>query len=564
LTAAPIYVRERTDARDAGRDASPKRNEPNEQKESQATILVKLVRESGAELFHDGDTAYVHVPAGDHHETHGLRSRRGRAWLGSLFFECMNRAPGSRGIGDATNTLEAMALRGPEHRVFVRIAALDDRIVLDLVDGSWRVVEVAANGWRVLADSPVRFRRPKGLLPLPAPEPGGVITDLRPFLNIATDDDFVLVVAVLLGWLRGRGPYPLLIENGEQGSAKSTLTRVLKALIDPNASPLRSGPREPRDLMIAATNGHLLGFDNLSDLPAWLSDALCRLSTGGGLGTRLLYSDEEEQLFDAVRPVVLNGIPEFASRPDLVSRSVFVTLPPIPDDRRRDESTFFTDFECARPKLLGALLDLISIALRNERTVHLDRLPRMADFAKWVVAAEPGCPWPPGTFLRVYSGNREQAIQATIDGDPVADFIKVIGPWSGTAKELLGLLNEKTPETVRNRKDWFKRPGDLANALRRLAPALRQVGFNVTWTRTSEARLIHVTRANDARSSASPPSPASPPVQNPVANDDDDGDAQRGTASRSPTTIGPGDIGDGSDAAIPGHSNAGLRERFEL
>jgi hypothetical protein len=259
--------------------------------------------------------------------------------------------------------------------------------------------------------------------------------------------------------------------------------------------------------MIAATNGHVLGFDNLSDLSDWLSDAICRLSTGGGFTTRALYTDDEEQIFDAVRPIVLNGIPDFASRQDLVSRSVFVTLPPIPESRRRDESTFWAEFEQARPQVLGALLDAVSIALRNELTVQLDRLPRMADFAKWVVAAEPALPWEPGTFIKVYAGNRADAIEATLDGDPLADLVKGFGKWSGIATDLLTALNDKTDEATRNKKDWYKQPRQVADALRRLAPALRQVDINVDFVKEkgskNRRRIIEIENKGGAASAAS-------------------------------------------------------------
>src|SRR5438046_7757433 len=137
------------------------------------------------------------------------------------------------------------------------------------------------------------------MLPLPAPERGGSIEALWPFLNLSSRNDFVLVVAWLLATLRPRGPYPLLAISGEQGSAKTVLSKMLKALIDPNVAPVRALPREERELMIAANNGYLLAFDNLSGLPAWLSDALCRLASGGSFGVRQLFSHDAEVLFQA-------------------------------------------------------------------------------------------------------------------------------------------------------------------------------------------------------------------------------------------------------------------------
>ena len=188
--------------------------------------------------------------------------------------------------------LEARAqFDAPERAVHIRVAEHAGRIYLDLADERWRAVEIGAEGWRVIGSPPVRFRRPPGMLPLPEPETGGSIEALRPLLNIPSQNEFILVVAWLLATLRSGGPYPLLAVSGEQGSAKTVLSKLLRALVDPNAAPVRALSREQRELMIAANNGHLLAFDNLSALPTWLSDALCRLASGGGFAVRQLYTD---------------------------------------------------------------------------------------------------------------------------------------------------------------------------------------------------------------------------------------------------------------------------------
>ena len=140
----------------------------------------------------------------------------------------------------------------------------------------------------MIDNPPVRFRRAAGMQPLPMPVSGGSVEALRSFLNVQSDTDFVLVVAWALACLRNRGPYPVIVLSGEQGSAKSTFSAILRALLDPNTAPLRALPREDRDLFIAASNGHVLAFDNVSGLPAWISDTLCRLATGGGFAVRQL------------------------------------------------------------------------------------------------------------------------------------------------------------------------------------------------------------------------------------------------------------------------------------
>jgi hypothetical protein len=265
--------------------------------------------------------------------------------------------------------------------IHVRVAAHAGRLYLDLADERWRAVEIGTEGWRMIATPPVRFRRPEGMLALPEPRQGGSIEALRPMLNLADRNDFVLVVAWLLASLRPVGPYPLLAVSGEQGSAKTVLSKLLRALIDPNTASVRALSREQRELSIAANNGHLLAFDNLSVLPAWLSDALCRLASGGSFALRRLYTDDEEVLFEAARPILLNGIEDVISRADLADRAIFLTLAPIAEEQRRSETEHWREFELARPHILGALLDALAEGLRELPRVRLERLPRMADFA---------------------------------------------------------------------------------------------------------------------------------------------------------------------------------------
>ena len=312
--------------------------------------------------------------------------------------------------------------------------------------------------------------------PLPIPVKGGSVETLRSFLNVQSDADFVLVVAWALAVLRNRGPYPVIVLSGEQGSAKSTFSAILRALLDPNTAPLRALPREDRDLFIAASNGHVLAFDNVSGLPAWISDTLCRLATGGGFAVRQLHTDQDEVLFDAARPVILNGIEDIVTRPDLADRAVFLTLEPIPEDRRRPEAELWAAFEAERPRILGVLLDAVVQGLRRLPETRLDKLPRMADFALWATACETAL-WPAGAFWSAYCGNRDEAVEGVIDADPIAAAVRTVmatrTEWTGTASDLLGALAEAAGERVAKSKTWPDSPRALAGRLRRARLASR-------------------------------------------------------------------------------------------
>jgi hypothetical protein len=411
--------------------------------QKQADILIDLAQT--AQLFHAPDgTGFADLDINGHRETWPIRSKGFRRWLARRHFEATQGAPSSEALQSALNVIEAKAhFDAPERMVHVRVGGLDGRLYLDLSDETWRAVEIDTTGWRVIDTPPVRFRRAAGMKPLPMPVPGGSIETLRSFLNVQSDTDFVLVVAWALACLRNRGPYPVIVLSGEQGSAKSTFSAVLRALIDPNTAPLRALPRENRDLFIAASNGHVLAFDNVSGLPAWISDTLCRLATGGGFAVRQLYTDQDEVLFDATRPVILNGIEDIVTRPDLADRAVFLTLEPIPEDRRRTETELSAAYEAERPRILGVLLDAVVKGLKRLPETRLERLPRMADFALWATACETAL-WPAGTFWSAYCGNRDEAVEDVIDADPIAADVRAEMAtrtvWTGTASVVLARL----------------------------------------------------------------------------------------------------------------------------
>jgi len=245
--------------------------------------------------------------------------------------------------------------------------------------------------------------------PLPRPQGGGTTVLLRKLINIGDDHNWILFASWLVAALRTRGPFPILILQGEQGSAKSTMARFLRRIIDPSTALVRSPPQNERDLVIAASNSWVICYDNLSSSQPWFSDALCRLATGGEFTTRELYTNSEEVFFDAQRPVVLNGIDHLAERPDLADRALILHLPTIESQDRRDEEQLCSNFDRDLPLILGALCSAVSSALARIDDVRLDHKPRMADFAKLSAAAEHGLGFPAGAFMDAYRGNRVPA-----------------------------------------------------------------------------------------------------------------------------------------------------------
>ena len=474
---------------------------------SQADILIELAKP--ADLFDASDgTAFADIEVNGHRETWPIPSKGFRRWLNGRFYEETGGAPNSQALQLAQNVFEAKAhYGGQKHVVHVRVGEADGRLYLDLCDDAWRAVEIDAQGWRVIDNPPVRFRRSASMKALPRPVEGGSINELRRLLNVRSDNHFVLVVSCALACLNTRGPYPLLVVSGEQGSAKSTFSAMVRALVDPNVAPLRALPREDRDLFIAATNSHVLAFDNVSGLPLWTSDALCRLSTGGSFATRELYTDGDEMLFEASRPVILNGITDIVTRPDLVDRAIPITLDPIPDERRRSERELWAAFDAEHPRILGVLLDAVVRGLAMLPHTALEMLPRMADFALWATACETAL-WPAGTFMSAYCRNRDEAVDDAVDADPISSAVRGLmlrqPEWAGTATDLLAALSNEAGNPIASTKGWPESAKALSNRLRRAATFLRKVGIEIASGREGHARtrIIRIARVTSTPTAA--------------------------------------------------------------
>ncbi|MCS0674622.1 hypothetical protein [Cytobacillus firmus] len=456
----------------------------NDERETQAQCLIKLTK--NIELFHTPEKeAYARFSLNGHLETWALRGKDFRLWLTKRFFEIQAKPPGGQALADTLNVLEARALfEGETQNVYIRIAETDNAIYIDLCNQEWEVVKITIDGWEIVKNPPVRFKRSSVNKEMPRPTKGGAIEELKPLINYQSEADWKLIISWLIAALRPGSPYPILTIQGEQGSAKSTTTKVLRALVDPSTMPLRALPKDERDLSIAASNTWILAFDNLSGLSNTMSDALCKLSTGGGLSTRKLYSDNEEAIFNVMRPSILNGIDDIAKRQDLLDRSLVIFLPSIPEEKREDEKTFWAEFRAVQPRILGAFFDVVSGAMKELPNVKLRERPRMADFALWITASEQALGWESGSFMDVYNRNRNEAIEQGLDSDPVGMavllFMKDRSLWEGTTSETLNQLERYLQdEQVKKSKAWTS-ANKLKQRLRRIASALRSKGIVFT------------------------------------------------------------------------------------
>jgi hypothetical protein len=459
-----------------------------------------------ADLWHDGrGGTFATIKRGGHAEYYAVDSQAFKHWLLNEFTARQSRpaAPSATAVSEALSAIKARASAGPAYETFVRAGEHGSKIYLDLGSEKWDSVEVDADGWRVVPSIPMPMLRYAGMEPLPYPVHGGSIESLRQYLNLprpSHDDMFRLAVAYCVASLFPRGPFMVLNLSGEQGSLKTTATRAIKRTVDPNKVGLRSKPRTEEDLLVQAERNHILAFENFSSINEELSDMLCRLATGGGLAKRALYTDKDETLLTACKPVIVNGIPDLITRGDLADRAIMIVLPRFAGQRRPD-AEIEAEFDSARPAILGALLDGVSRAIGRAAAVQLPPdTPRMADFAKRSMAAFPTFGWPECDFMRIWRGYRASLADTTVENDSVARAVRKLmadrAAWEGTAEELLQVMGWEGAGD----KHWPATTGHLSNRLRRAAPALRATGIDVDLDRRdgcSRRRIIEIRKLAD-------------------------------------------------------------------
>lgn len=326
---------------------------PKQPQKSQTELLLEYAEARFRLFCTPSGEPFVYFDRNGHSESWPAHSRQVKHQLSRLFYERHEKPPSLPSLQDAIAHIAAKCeFEGERCELHVRIAGQERSIYVDLCNDDWQAVEISSSGWKVVCSPPVAFKRSPGMKALPVPVRGGSLESLRGFIN-TDDDSWPLLKGWLLGALNPAGPYPVQSLNSEQGTGKSSTSRLQRELIDPHEMPLRSQPKNEQDLAISANRNHCLPLDNLSSIPNWLSDSLCKASTGGCTSTRTLYSNDEETLLPLSNPVIINGIGDIARNSDLMDRTIFIQLNPIPEDERITERELWKRFDEVKPGILG-------------------------------------------------------------------------------------------------------------------------------------------------------------------------------------------------------------------
>ena len=480
--------------------ASPVHKNTKEEKLSAAQQANLILSSSQMGLFHTpegvGFVAFTNQQGGI--VRHPIRSEAVKNWVRLCFHRATGKTLGRDALTEVLDLMDAKAqYEGTLSKANVRIAGNEEEIYYDSGEANGTVVRISAEGWELVNNAPIHFQRPAGFVVQVLPdETRGRLSDLRSLLQL-DDKNWVLLLAFLLISLKPVHPYMVLLLSGGHGSGKSKISELVKRIIDPNALEKARLPREEHTLAIQAAQSWLLVYDNTSSVRWDLSDAICAMLTGGGFSTRKFYADDEQRMFKNARPIIINGIGEFASQHDLLDRAIALKLPTISEGARRTERELNKRFEEILPGILAELFDIISVALRRFDSVEPPTTVRMADAAQWLVAAEPATGLPEGTFLAALEDSvKEVTIENTINHPLVLALFKLLGNlgpdrvYEGT----VGDLHEK----LQGQQDRYdpqlpKNASHLSNALQRLTYGMASIGLHVEMLpRTNKARPLRI------------------------------------------------------------------------
>ena len=456
-------------------------------KRSQADVLVDLAEEGGIKVARDsrGETICF-LPVNGHREVWPCTDRHVKAWLTRRFAESEGKTPNLTALCTAINSLDAQARMGERViDVHNRIAGGESEIWVDLSDQTWDAVRVTPDEWDIAADPLVAFRRYNHQRPQMRPISGGTVDELLDFVNVSDEQQRLLLKVYVVSCFIPGIPHPILVFHGPQGSAKTTITRILGMLIDPSLTPTMALPQEPDRLVQTLDHHWLAAFDNVSNMPRWASDVLCRAATGDGMCKRALYTNDDDFIYAFRRCVILNGINIAGVQPDFLDRALLIGLDAITAHARQTEAELWARFEECRPRIVGAILSILSKAMSLKPTVFTSNLPRMADFAHWGMAIAMAMGHSTQEFLSAYDTNvatqNEEAINAHPVSTTVLRFMDRRARWEGTPSDL---LRELTAEAERQRLDvhgklWPHHPNQLTRTLNELSANLAAVGLIV-------------------------------------------------------------------------------------
>jgi hypothetical protein len=478
----------------------------------QADAILDIAKRNCQQIFKDEyNIAYAAVTINDHLEILPINESRFKHWLRKTVSKEYEVIVRSQLLDEVVNSLTSDAVFDGEARELgLRIApAPEDNLGLklrwyyDLTNDANEFVEITSEGWKIRKNE-IIFRRFDHQKPQDYPEPNypsDIFDQFMDLLNVKKENRLILKCYIISLFIPNL-PKAVLMVHGEQGTAKSMLQELIKMLVDPNVVKTLSFPKDVAELVQQLSHHSVTYYDNLSIIPGWISDLLCRATTGSGFSKRRLYTNDQDVVYSLMRAIGFNGINLAATKPDLLDRGLIIQTETIPKGNRRRMRAIWNKFNSIRPYLLAYILDILVKVLNwkkeNPSLDLIKELPRMADWAEWCEVISRCMGEEDDAFMNAYNENINLQVDEVIEGSDLAiavlDFVERFDgkevEFNGTSTELLVKLNliADVYNVDKRNKYWPKSAPRLSRSLKLLQRTLREVGIEIRWYKDTSTR----------------------------------------------------------------------------
>jgi hypothetical protein len=507
----------------------PKTTQENQPLKPIDYLIKKIKQENPTFLTDQYNNPYIHIKQTSNNQTYHatipINSREFKNYASYTLYQNREQTIPNETLTTLTNTINGICQHeGKQHHLYNRVAQHDKNIYLDLANQTWQTIKITPNGWTIENNPPILFRRYKHQKPLQTPTQQTSLEEARVniqkifnHLNI-TPENYLIFLTTIISYLIPNIPHPILIIHGPQGSAKSTIYRFIKRLIDPSYIELLTLPTKT-DETIQQLNHHWLTFyDNITYITEETSDIFCRAVTGAGFSKRELYTNDDDIIYNIKRCIGLNGINQVAKKSDLLDRAILVETQPIV--QRKTEIDIENAYEQDHPIILSAILTILSETIKIQSTIKLDNYQRLADYHHWGAAITQALGHTIEDFNSAYTDKIETQTDEVIDNDPLAlafltyfenYFTLEKQQYKGTATELLHQLTQ-TAETIQiktNQKNmWPQDAPRFKRQLNALKPALIKKGYTVEDGKSNGLRCLFIYKTQQTQISTYTDSPA--------------------------------------------------------
>ncbi|GAB5047514.1 bifunctional DNA primase/polymerase [Thermodesulfovibrio sp. TK110] len=394
-------------------------------------------------------------------------------------------------ISMAVEHLAGLAqLNQKKYNTYIRIGESCD--FKELYLGNNQVVRIWKDKIEIGAPK-LKFVEPVGFLLLPEPDLNADSNSwyfLKRIIN-TSEENLILCLAWLVNLFKLQNEQPILNVTGErEGLGKTSVSKILKCLIDPTLTPIKPLPHDEVDILCLSLSNLVLAFDNISHITSSMSDCLCRISTGSALARRRLYTDNEVVQYFVKNPIILNGISLIAERRDLRRRMLTIEL--LQPERIIPQYVLEKEFKQIQPLLLGWLIRAVQETLNEFEDEDYD----LTDLASFVqnVGKIKNFPVSGVQFSELLKNNREKATLEVVFDDPVISLIieqlKDRDSWEISATNFLEKLHEKHSKNQFQLKQLPKTPNALGRKIRSYLTDLETLGIKTQFSRNENFRLF--------------------------------------------------------------------------